>query len=1121
MAASQAPAAVSFSVSPAAAGKQLVRASLPFPKGFVPDGVSISVDDGKKTTAAAFRPLTFHPADREEKRFVRRAIVTFPYEFESLAPVTFRVATMHAAMDKTARLPVKVDVRPDSVSVTRGCQTISAKLIAPARESDKPAVVETVESNQYYLWQRFHFDDIYWPRIIEVRADAVGQVAAVAHLQRRLSEDAYAPEIGWSIAASTRNAVLLRQDNQTPLSESVVTHSFGDEQQCSTVLQDSKTVIYHPQAAIKRTGGINAQLSDGMLSYTYTRCTPLDKVPMQPFSWRKAEFVVSPLECAPLTTALELPHEVSVDWRLWDELYATGKPTDLSAHPLLQAISRYHRDAIVRSAAHGNDWGNITSFSDSSETGGVFGMNRLNHCPPILFESYRSGDRRLREAALLWCDNFYDLSIWWGDKDYGGTRYNNATAHGEPAPLGDTSFMWRLNKSVSFCTKGYDSFFLAYEETGDPRMKEALEAQAGYAAEHVTADRETRNVGDVRDFLRLYEYTSEKKYLDNALRLFRELRPKISTGNLFDQGGKPLDESVPFIDNDKVGSGYGFAKPYIIGYALCGLPELLRFAPDEPKLKDVVQAVADLLADSQDPLGGWRYPHPRSSNLILSQAIEHAWQIVQADRALGAHQEHLDAIERVLRQRILVWERTAKMFSGLSGWEAATGKLPPDGDLRSMYAHPEDRDSAKDYTEGGIGLGGGAPEAIVYFAEVLDFYLKHRPASRLLEAPKPDEPLGIVLGRLDAALPKSNARTVAPYGVKDKLPVFADRLAERLTFPMSWLSGNYRDFDGWRKTAREKVRECMLAHPPDAPFAPKVIAEEDRGSYTARRIEFNITGDSRVVGYMLTPKSTGPHPAVLLLHDHGARFDIGKEKVIKPFGCPQEKLASAEQWVNECYGGRFIGDELAKRGYVCFATDMLNWSDRGGAGYDGQQALAANLFHLGASWAGLIGYEDLRAAEFLATRPEVDSKRVAAMGLSVGSYRTWRLAALSDHIAAGAAICWMATVKGLMVPGNNQTSGQSAYTMVHPGLHNYLDYPDVASIACPKPMLFYNGTKDSLFPVTCVNDAYAKMRRVWESQNAGDKLVTKLWEVPHRFTLEMQEEAFDWLDGVLGAAAAK
>ena len=349
-------------------------------------------------------------------------------------------------------------------------------------------------------------------------------------------------------------------------------------------------------------------------------------------------------------------------------------------------------------------------------------------------------------------------------------------------------------------------------------------------------------------------------------------------------------------------------------------------------------------------------------------------------------------------------------------------------------------------------------------------------------------------------------------GVENRLPAFYGKLASRMDYPLSWLSGGYSNFATWREKARAKVMECLLLAPPVVPYEPKFISEQDRGSYVARKVVFNLTGDSRVLAFLLVPKSAGPHPAVLLLHDHGAKFDIGKEKVIEPWEEPPQKMESARKWITQYYGGRFIGDELAKRGYVCLATDMLNWSDRGGGGYENQEVLAANLFQFGASWAGLIAREDLRAAEFLATRPEVDAKRVAAMGLSVGGYRTWQTAALSDRIAAGVSVCWMATRKGLMVPGNNQTTGQSAFTMIHPGLANQLDYPDVASIACPKPMMFLCGNRDKLFPVESIEQAFGKMRRVWESQKATDRLVTRLYDAPHEFNAAMQDDAFDWLN---------
>jgi len=371
------------------------------------------------------------------------------------------------------------------------------------------------------------------------------------------------------------------------------------------------------------------------------------------------------------------------------------------------------------------------------------------------------------------------------------------------------------------------------------------------------------------------------------------------------------------------------------------------------------------------------------------------------------------------------------------------------------------------------------------------------------------------------AIAVASCASAADYqtqGVVDNLPVFASEVLARTTHPLAWNPDSYADFEAWRRLAREKVYSSMLARPPSVPWDVKVLDEQDRGDYVARKLAFNLTGDSRVLAYMTIPKGAGPFPAVLLLHDHGAKFDIGKEKVIRPWGIPAEKLDSAEKWSEQNYGGRFIGDELARRGYVCFATDALNWSDRGGGGYDGQQKIASNLLHLGMSMAGLMAWEDLREAEFLSEQPEVDPARIASMGWSMGAFRAWQVAALSDHIAAAVADCWMATDETLMAPGNNQTKGSSSYNMVHPGLLDSLDFPDIASIACPKPLMFFNGLQDRLFPVAGVEAAYAKMHRVWSSQGADDRLVTKLWDTPHIFNAAMQDEAFAWLNHVMPGA---
>ena len=129
-----------------------------------------------------------------------------------------------------------------------------------------------------------------------------------------------------------------------------------------------------------------------------------------------------------------------------------------------------------------------------------------------------------------------------------------------------------------------------------------------------------------------------------------------------------------------------------------------------------------------------------------------------------------------------------------------------------------------------------------------------------------------------------------PYqhpGIYNLLPAFRDQAAARLTFPYSWRQWRKRngdDFEAWRGEARERVRRRLLAAPPAVPFDARIIDSRKRTGYTAHKIVFNLTGDSRVLAYLLVPDGDGPHPAVLLLHDHGAEFRIGKEKMVEPWG---------------------------------------------------------------------------------------------------------------------------------------------------------------------------------------------------------------------------------------------
>lgn len=141
-----------------------------------------------------------------------------------------------------------------------------------------------------------------------------------------------------------------------------------------------------------------------------------------------------------------------------------------------------------------------------------------------------------------------------------------------------------------------------------------------------------------------------------------------------------------------------------------------------------------------------------------------------------------------------------------------------------------------------------------------------------------------------------------PESLQNNLPAFYPELKVKMTYPQSWLSGNYSDFSHWQQETRDQVRQALLAPEATVPFAPEILESQDRGSYIAEKVALNITDESRVNALILKPKSPPPYPAIVLLHDHGSKFDIGKEKMIKPWGNEQQ-LASAQAWVDKFFTG--------------------------------------------------------------------------------------------------------------------------------------------------------------------------------------------------------------------------
>ena len=354
------------------------------------------------------------------------------------------------------------------------------------------------------------------------------------------------------------------------------------------------------------------------------------------------------------------------------------------------------------------------------------------------------------------------------------------------------------------------------------------------------------------------------------------------------------------------------------------------------------------------------------------------------------------------------------------------------------------------------------------------------------------------------------------YEYVRNLPAYADSLIADLTYPLAWGNSDIKDFDVWKQTARQKVFDCMLT-PPPAPvngYEAKVLFEEQRDGYKARKMEIRLSRYYTVPAYVLIPDGKGPFPAVNVLHDHGGHFFIGKEKCIYPLTCEDSTVVKdAIDW-SKGYDEQFFGDYLAKHGYVVFSADAPMWGERGlkeGMKRNLYDMIAGNMMMYGIDLSAYMTYDDIAGTEYLASMPEVDPMRIGCTGWSMGAYRTWMLSALSDRIRVGAAVCWMVTTDEQMSFKYSRTEN-GGFANCLPGLRRWLDYPHVASIACPKPMLFINGSQDKLFPVSGVEKAFKTMHDTWESQGAGDKIETELWDIPHSCDKKAQQRVLEFFN---------
>jgi dienelactone hydrolase len=300
------------------------------------------------------------------------------------------------------------------------------------------------------------------------------------------------------------------------------------------------------------------------------------------------------------------------------------------------------------------------------------------------------------------------------------------------------------------------------------------------------------------------------------------------------------------------------------------------------------------------------------------------------------------------------------------------------------------------------------------------------------------------------------------------------------------------DWKQHRSAYREELFEMLGLSPrPDrTDLKPVVTGRLERADFSVENLAFQSRPGLYVTANLYLPKPTGRAvPAVLYLSGHGPVVKNGVS-----------------------YGNKVHyqhhGIWFARNGFACLILDTVQMGEI--------QGIHHGTYREGMWWwnsrgytpAGVEAWNAIRALDYLESRPEVDATRIGATGRSGGGAYTWWIAALDDRIKVAAPVAGMTDLQNHVVDGTVEGHCDCMFIV---NTFSW-DYPQVAALVAPRPLLIVNTDSDSIFPLDGVQRVYAKVRRIYALHRATDKLGLVIGPGPHRDTQDLQVPVFRWFN---------
>ncbi len=296
-----------------------------------------------------------------------------------------------------------------------------------------------------------------------------------------------------------------------------------------------------------------------------------------------------------------------------------------------------------------------------------------------------------------------------------------------------------------------------------------------------------------------------------------------------------------------------------------------------------------------------------------------------------------------------------------------------------------------------------------------------------------------------------------------------------------------------RAYLRERMLKDLGGLPERTPLNARTVAVLERDGYKVEKVIFESQPRLYVTANLYLPKNgRPPYPAVL--------FPLGHEAGAKAHSAWQYMLIT-----------------LAKRGYVALAWDPVGQGERvqlWDADIEDSKVLRSTTEHTIATTECLLAgqnlarytiWDGMRALDYLLSRPEVDSARVACTGNSGGGTHTAYLSALDDRIKVAAPSCYITSWRRLLLTIGPQDGEQC----IPPWLNDGLDHADFIYAFAPKPFLILSAIRD-FFPIVGARGSFEEAKRIYDVLGAPEKLSMFEADDGHGYSKPRRQAAYRW-----------